>query len=145
MALHKSTAGHPGKIAKYGAVKENTDILRKSYLCVCLCFCIYHCLCLFYLFYDFHDIFRLLPAFFVAFKVCAGFGPRFLQGGGGGKRRANALRYHRAHLWVAKEQLCPWGAISIKDNVGFFNEERDQTMSQFSIRFTQFSQQDLKH
>ena len=79
MALHNSTAGHPGKIAKYGAVKVNTDILRNSYLCVS----VYHCLCLFYLYYDFHDVFLHIPTFFVAFNVYGGFGPRFLQGGEG--------------------------------------------------------------
>ena len=39
----------------------------------------------------------------------------------------------------------PWGAISVKENVGIVKEERDQIMSWFSIRFTQFSQQDVKN
>ena len=38
----------------------------------------------FYLYYDFHDIFRLLPSFYVASIMNDHFGPQFLQGGGGG-------------------------------------------------------------
>ena len=35
------------------------------------------------------------------------------------------------------------GAVSLKKNVAIVKEEREQTLSRFSILFTQFSQQDV--
>ena len=34
---------------------------------------------------------------------------------------------------------------TVKENIGFIKEERDQTLSQFSIQFTQFLQQDVEN